>query len=400
MREFRYTALTTAGDTVAGIRRAPSADVLSEELFSQNLILVNSRQTLGSLGRRFSLAARAGRRELLDFTLHMSTSLGAGIPVTSALRDFEHESASGPFKNIIADIREEISSGAQVAEALSKHPEVFSDVYLAVIAAGQDSGDLARAFSDLVDHLEWLDDLHGKTKQALVYPAILACGVVGLFLLMLLYVLPRFMEIFQGQQFQLPTLTTNIIAGFEWFKYWWPFLLGCAAGAVVAFRLFHRSARGRMVVDGLLLRLPVVGKFVHKLALSRFARHFALLFAAGTSLLRILELLEKVVGNAVLELELKNIRERVVTGETLTSAFAHNRSFPALIQRLVSVGEQTGRLDHTLAKAAEYLDKEIPRALKQAFTVFEAIIIAILGALIAVAAMSILLPILQMRTQL
>jgi type II secretory pathway component PulF len=148
------------------------------------------------------------------------------------------------------------------------------------------------------------------------------------------------------------------------------------------------------------LRLPVVGSFAHKLALSRFSKHFALLFGSGTDLLRLLGLLKKVVGNAVLEKELELIHQRVTTGESLAASFAESPWFPPMIQRLISVGEKAGQLDNTLLKAAEYLDKEIPRALKQAFTLLEAIIIAILGGLIAISALSILLPILQLRNQL
>ena len=162
----------------------------------------------------------------------------------------------------------------------------------------------------------------------------------------------------------------------------------------------RRKPRGRYLTDLALLRLPVVGGFIHKLSLARFARHFALLFSSGTDLLRLLELLQKVVGNKVLEEELIVVRDQVTTGETLASAFAGTTSFPPLIQRLVGVGEKTGQLDVTLQKAADYLDKEIPRALKQAFTVLEAIIITILGALIAISALSLLLPILHLRNQL
>jgi type II secretory pathway component PulF len=400
MREFRYRALTPAGEMVAGIRQAADVGELARQMMTQNLVLLDTRPTLGSFGRVFSGAGRAGRRELRDFTLHLATCLGAGVPVLTALRDFEQASDSNAFRDVLVDIREEIASGTQVAEALSRHPEVFSDVYLAMVRAGQDSGKLDECFTELVSYLEWIDDLHGKSKQAMVYPAILLSGVVGLFMLLLLYVIPRFMTIFGEADFKLPPLTRNVLAFWQVMRHLWPVLVIGIVMLAVGFSLLKRTARGRYLIDLVLLRLPVVGRFMRKLALARFARHFSLLFASGTDLLRLLELLQKVVGNAVFEKELIAIRERVVTGETLTASFALSPWFPPLIQRLIAVGEKTGNLDTSLQKAAQYLDEELPRDLQQAFKVLEALVITILGGLIAVAALSLLLPILQIRSQL
>ncbi len=400
MREFRYRALTPAGEMVAGIRQAPDAGDLARQMMAQNLVLLDTRPTLGSLGRTFSGAGRAGRRELRDLTLHLATCLGAGVPVLTALRDFEQATSSNAFRDVLVDIREEIASGTQVAEALARHPEVFSDVYLAMVRAGQDSGKLDECFSELVSYLEWVDDLRGKSKQAMVYPAILLSGVVGLFMLLLLYVIPRFMTIFGEADFKLPTLTLKVLAFWQLMRHLWPLLVIGIVLLAIGFTLFKRTPRGRYVIDLVLLRLPIVGRFARKLALARFARHFSLLFSSGTDLLRLLGLLQKVVGNAVIEKELVTIRERVVTGETLTASFALSPWFPPLIQRLIAVGEKTGNLDTALLKAAQYLDEELPRDLQQAFKVLEAVVIAVLGGLIAVAALSLLLPILQMRSQL
>jgi type IV pilus assembly protein PilC len=397
VKEYRYKALTTSGETVSGLRRAADVTTLTADLIGQNLVLLDSRPTLGSLGKAFSFGGRAGRRELRAITLHLATSLGAGIPVVQALRDFEEETQQGALRDILTDLREEISSGTQLDTALHKHPEVFPEVYIAMVTAGQESGKVAEAFTELVEYLDWLDDLQGKTKQAMVYPAILFAGVVGLFMLMMLYVLPRFTGMFEGMNVKLPALTQHVMNTFDNLKIWWPLLGGGTIAIVLGWTFSYRTPSGRYALDLFLLRLPVLGSFLHKLALSRFSRHFTLLFASGTNLLRLLILLQKVVGNAVMARELEMVHARVTTGQTLAAAFAESQWFPPLIQRLIAVGEKTGRLDDTLQKAADYLDKEIPRALKQAFTLLEAIIVAILGALIAISALSILLPIFELR---
>jgi type II secretory pathway component PulF len=395
MKEFRYRALSAGGETVTGMRQAVDVAALARELTAQNMILLEGRPSLRLLG-----GGRVGRRDLLDFTLHMATSLGAGIPVIQALRDAEAGMAGQGFARVIKDLREEISSGSQVAEAMSHHPDVFPELYLALVAAGESSGNIDGTLAELVRYLEWADDLNGKVKQALLYPAILASATLGLFLLMIAFVIPRFMEVFQELDYQLPTLTLRVLAVGSFFRHWWPFLLGGAFALVTGLRMLARSERGRFALDRLLLSLPIVGGFKRNLALSRFARNFAMLFASGIDILRVLALLERVVGNSVLAAEIAEARRRVVTGDTLSRAFAESPYFPPLLKRLIGVGEQAGSLDKTLAKAAEYLDKELPRAIKRLFTLLEAAIIVVLGGLIAISALAMLLPIFQIQGQL
>ena len=396
MREFRYSALTATGQTVSGIRQAPSAEHLASDLLEQGLVLLKSRPTLGSLGQVFSGASRAGRRELHDFTQHMSTCLAAGIPAVTALGDFEKMS-KGTFGEVIADIRSDVSSGTQLDESFARHSEVFPPVYLAMVSAGQKSGNLDGAFAELVAYLEWTDNLRAQTTQAMIYPAILLTGITGLFLLMMLFVMPRFEAIFNDVDFELPVITRRMLALGDFLGHWWWLIGLTVATVVIGAKLFFRTDRGAFLRDKMLLRMPVVGTFVRKIALSRFAKSFSLIFASGLDLLRLLQLLEGVVGNAVMARQLAVIRSRVSSGESLTSSFADATVFPPLIQRLVAVGEKTGSLDTSLMQASLSLDKEVPRDLKKAFTVFEALIIAILGVLVCVAALSLLMPIMQIK---
>ncbi len=396
MREYRYSALTATGRTVSGIRRSESLDVLGRELQEIGLILLKGRPTLGSLGQLFSSSGRAGRRELRDFTQHMSTCLSAGIPAVSALADFQTLS-KGDFGEVVADIRGDVSSGTALDEAFARHPHIFNGVYLAMISAGQNSGNLDRVFEELVSYLEWNDDLRSQTTQALIYPAMLVTAIIGLFLLMTLFVLPRFQSIFDDVDFELPTLTVKVMALGDFMGHWWWLMLGGAAALVLAANLYFRTEKGAYRRDAVLMRIPVLGSFVHKIALSRFAKSFSLIFASGLDLMRLLDLMQGVVGNKVMSREIAIVRTRVATGESMADAFSDAEAFPPLIQRLVAVGEKTGSLDNSLMSASKYLDKEIPRDLKRAFTIFEGLIIAILGAVICIAALSLLMPIMQIR---
>ncbi len=399
MREFRYSALTASGVTITGLRRAASADQLAGALLEQGLVLLSSRPTLGDLGGAWSPARRAARRHLRSFTQHMATSLTAGVPAVTALRDYEQQ-CEGPFADLMADLRAAVTSGSQLDEALARHPHVFSPVYLALVSAGQNTGGLDGAFNELTAYLEWQEDLRGQTTQALIYPAMLLVGVVGLFLLMVLFVMPRFEGLFRDSGMDLPAMTRAMLALGDFCGRWWWALLLAGAALVAAFRLAVATRRGAYARDKLLLRLPVVGTFLGKLALSRFAKTFAVIFASGVDLLRLLDLLRGVVGNRVMAAQLGTVRAQVASGLSLTEAFAAADTFPPLVQRMIAVGERTGSLDKSLLTVSGHLDKELPRDLKKAFTVFEGLVLVLLGAMVCLAALSLLMPIMSIRSAL
>ncbi|MBM4131188.1 hypothetical protein FJ250_09195 [bacterium] len=399
MREFRYSALTASGATITGMRRAASADQLAGALLEQGLVLLSSRPALGALGGVWSPARRAARKHLRSFTQHMATSLTAGVPAVTALRDYEGQ-CEGPFADLMADLRTAVNGGSQLDEALGRHPHIFAPVYLALVSAGQSTGGLDVAFNQLTAYLEWQDDLRSQTTQALIYPAMLLIGVIGLFLLMVLFVMPRFGGLFADSGLELPSLTRAMLAAGDFCgRWWWALGLGAAALAVAG-RLVTATARGAFLRDRLLLRIPVVGVFLGKLALSRFAKTFAVVFAAGVDLLRLLDLLRGVVGNRVMAAQLRNVRAQVASGLSLTEAFAAADTFPPLVQRMIAVGERTGSLDKSLLTVSTHLDKELPRDLKKAFTVFEGLVLVLLGAMVCLAALSLLMPIMSIRSAL
>jgi type II secretory pathway component PulF len=326
----------------------------------------------------------------------MATSLAAGIPAVMALADYQQQTG-GDFGEVVSDIRNDVSSGTSLDDAFARHHFVFGPVYLAMIAAGQNSGSLDRAFTDLVSYLEWQENLRAQTTQALIYPSILVVGIIGLFLLLMLFVIPRFSGIFAGIDFDLPVLTQYVLdLGYFMGHWWWLMGIGILS-MTIAGKLFVSTSTGAYQRDRLLLALPVVGGFVKKLSLSRFARTFALVLASGLDLMRTLDLLQGVIGNRVMAAHLARIRQRVATGESLQEAFVDAQVFPPLIQRLIAVGEKTGSLDGSMQQASAYLDREIPRDLKKAFSIFEALIIAALGAMVCIAALSLLMPIMQIR---
>jgi len=266
-----------------------------------------------------------------------------------------------------------------------------------MLTAGQNSGNLDGAFAEMVKYLEWQEDLKAQTGQALVYPAILTTGVIGLFMMLSLFVIPRFRSIFMDSGFELPMLTQRVLAVGDFMGHWWWLIMLLAIMATVGYKAIIKTNDGLYYRDLVLLRIPVIGIFIHKLALSRFARNFSVLLASGVDLLKVLDLLPRVIGNAVLSRQITNIRNRVASGESLNDSFNDASSFPTLVRRLVAVGEKTGSLDTSLIQAADFYDKEIPRDLKKAFALLEAVIVVVLGLLVCVAALSLLMPIMQIK---
>jgi len=220
-------------------------------------------------------------------------------------------------------------------------------------------------------------------------------GVIGLFLLMVLFVMPRFESLFVDSGMELPKLTLAMLALGRFCGHWWWAILLVIVAAVVGTRLLVATKRGSYLCDAMLLKLPVVGTFLSKLALSRFAKTFSVIFASGVDLL---DLLCGVVGNRVMAAQLARIRAQVASGMTLTEAFAPATTFPPLVQRMIAVGERTGSLDKVLLTVSRHIDKELPRDLKKAFTVFEGLVLVLLGAMVCLAALSLLMPIMSIRS--
>jgi type II secretory pathway component PulF len=200
---------------------------------------------------------------------------------------------------------------------------------------------------------------------------------------------------FEDVDFELPALTIKVMAMGDFMGHWWWLIFGSIAAVTFGLKAYFRTDQGAYNRDRFLMKVPVLGGFIQKIALSRFSKSFALIFKSGLDLLRLLDLMKGVVGNQVMARQIGTIRNRVASGETLTESFADADAFPVLIQRLISVGEKTGSLDNSLMRASQYLDKEIPRDLKKAFSIFEGIIIAVMGVVVCIAAMSLLMPIMQ-----
>lgn len=394
MPEFRYRARDMSGELHTGTLSAPDEDAAASVLRDQGRFVVEMEEAEESSrdrGRRL-FGGRVKRQDLILFTLQLSTSLDAGIQILQAMDSLEDEAPDG-LAEVIGDLKEQIRAGSSLSEAIRRHPKVFGELYANLVEAGEETGNVSEVLAELADYLEWQDELVAELRQLSIYPAVVLAGVGFLAVVLFNWVLPRLLGSIGDLGVELAAPTRILIFVSDLFTgYWHVMLLGMgllAAGVVAA----SRTERGRYALDWLKLQLPVVGNVYRKVALSRFSHNLAVLYGAGVGILRSLQLVEGVVGNAVLERQIRRARERVEMGAGLGEALRETRAFPGLVLQMVAVGERTGSLDQSLQKVREFYDREIPRAVDRLFTFLEPALILLLGGLIALVALGVYLPI-------
>lgn len=388
MPRFAFQARNSSGDSVSGVEFAADERDLDRNLAKSDLLLIRAR-ALRPTRRRTS-----STRALIDFCYHMSVVIEAGIPLLQGLSDLiegEH-----PLHEALADIARKIESGATLSAALADYPQHFPNLLLALVRAGEHSGNLDGVLRDLAGYLEWREDLRRQIVSAVTYPSIVMCAVIGLCVLLTAWVLPRFMQIFVELGVSLPPTTRALLWMQQFLNSWGLHLLAlCTAIAIGGF-IAIRTRRGKRVVDRLVFATPVLGSLVLMVEMSRFSHNLGLLYASGVAVLKALEMIEGIAQNSVVVETLAQARERVERGDLLTDALGRSGLLPPLVMRMISVGEASGRLDESLERASAYYDREVPAIISRVVALFNTGILIFLGALLITIALSIFTPFYQM----
>lgn len=394
MPSYNYKAKDDQGKTIKGVMIAASEDQLAASLDQMGLYLLSANKTrITDSHLRWE---RVNRKDLITFSVHLSTTLSAGVPILQSLQDLIKESEKPVFKKVIEDVTRNIQAGSSFSDALSKYPKVFSELYVSIVKAGEATGNVDKVLDDLVAFLEWQESLAMDVKQATIYPAFVLSAVVSLVVLLMTFVFPRFTVIFERTNVPLP-LPTRIVMGLSNFitSYWFVMVLVLIA-IIISHRLIVKTPRGRYFFDKLKLNLPIFGSLMRKIALSRFSHHFSALLKAGVEIYHSLMVTEKVVGNTVIAGVISSARDYISAGGTLSESLKKGNEFPSMVIRMISIGETSGSMDKTLDKVSQYYDREVPVTIKKVFAVFEPIVIATLAAIVLGMALSMFLPLYQM----
>lgn len=402
MPTFTYIAMDRSGRQTQGVLPADSRAAAMDAVLAQGLSPVRIEESVGSasasprlsLGRR----ERVPRRAVDDFTRELANLLAGGLPLSRALALLKRESAHPSARQTWTSVHDDVVGGESLADALAKHPRVFSPVYAAMVRAGEAGGFLHVVLQQIADFRQREQDLKGRVKAALVYPAALAVVATGVLIFLLTFFIPRFAGIFSQFGSNLPVLTRAVVALSGWMVTYGPFLaIALVVGFVVA-RGWLASDAGRRAMERIVLGTPGIGTVIARFALVRFARMLGTLVGAGVPLVAALRVAKEAIGNQALADTVGFAIEQVQRGTPLNRALSINpQLFPAAVVETISVAEETGRLDQELLRLAGSYEGELDRRLRMLVSLAEPMLLLVMAALIGTVVVAMLLPVFTLQ---
>jgi type IV pilus assembly protein PilC len=335
-------------------------------------------------------------RDIVIFTRQFSTMINAGLPLVQALDILAKQTENKVLAATTRDIVFDVESGHTVADALAKHPKAFSDLYVNMVAAGEAGGILDTILMRLATFMEKNDALVRKVKGAMIYPAVIMSVAVIAIAVLLLFVIPVFESMFAGVGLALPLPTRVVIGASDLLRgYWWAIGATIIGGAWM-FRRYYATSGGKLTIDRLLLRVPVLGDVLRKSAVSRFTRTLGTLISSGVSILDGLEITAKTAGNRVIQDAIMQSRASIAGGDTIAAPLQKSAVFPPMVISMIAVGEQTGGLDEMLSKIADFYDEEVDAAVSGLLSLLEPVMIVFLGVIVGGMVVAMYLPIFDM----
>lgn len=391
MPSFRYRAIEANGTIVEGSLEASNEHALDAQLRNSGAELLRCAEQRASLFKR---KAKVSRKDLIGFCFHMEQMTRAGLPILEALADLRDSVGNANFQEVIGNLISAVEVGNTMSQAMAEYPDVFDDVFVNLIAVGEESGELPDVMLKLTESLKWQDELLAKAKTVIMYPAFVGVVVIGVMLFMMLYVVPQMVDFIREMGQELPIHTRALIAfsSFLTNHWWWAVPLPGVIVMLIQLQA-RRSDSFRYTVDGWKLRVWYVGPILSKLVMSRFASYFALCYGAGLDVLASLRISEDIVGNEVVKESVKNISAEIADGKTLSASIESTNMFPPLVVRMVRMGESTGLLDNALHNVSYFYDREVTESIDRLKAMIEPAMTVVLGAIMGWIMLSVLGPI-------
>ncbi|HXT18169.1 MAG TPA: type II secretion system F family protein [Gemmatimonadaceae bacterium] len=395
MPDFWYSALTDAGVVREGVLFAPDETTLENQLREKGAFLIRTEVREKRAAVRTTTDGKVDRKELLAFLEYVAGSFDVGIPILEALDDVAKRLQSKRLRKIIGEIRFAVSEeGKSLSGAMSEHPMAFPELCIGTIRAGEASGELGYALRQLVEYMDWQETIASQLKQATMYPVIVVGAVTLLVIGLIGFVFPRILPLLKGQK-TLPLPTRIILRASEIVRADWLAVLVVFNAIVLTVYFIHRTQKGRLFIDGLVLRLPVVGGVIRDVNMARVVTYLSLFYRTGVELVLSLEIIERIITNRAVSRAVGSAREQVIQGISIASALGQSALFPNVVLRSVALGEATGNLDQALARTKEFYNREIPASVRRMITVLQPLLIAMIGGVILMVALAIMLPILN-----
>jgi general secretion pathway protein F len=396
---FEYKGLNARGRGVAGMVDADSPRMARQRLKADGIYpteLVEGRAKAKAEARSVRLGGRIRAMDVALATRQLATLVGAGIPMLECLAALVDQVENQRLRQVVADVRERVKEGNSLSESLKAHPKAFSELYVSMVAAGEASGTLGPMLNRLADFAERQVALSGTVMATMTYPVLMI--VIGFTILMLLmtFVVPKVTQVFEGMNQALPAPTVALIAFSDFVRgYWWALVI-LAVGLFFAFRRWVATDAGRMTYDRVSLTLPVVGRLVRMVAISRFTRTLSTLLSGGIPLLEAMSITQRVVLNRVLADAIASAGENIKEGESIAAPLAASKVFPPMVTHMIAVGEATGELEAMLVKVAEAYDREVETTVASLTSILSPVMILVMGSAVFAIVLAILLPIVEL----
>jgi type IV pilus assembly protein PilC len=391
MPTFEYTARTVTGQETRGTLELPSVDAVREHLRRNRMMVVRVREQ-----QKKKRTGRVPTRDVVVFTRQFATMINAGLPLVQSLDILAQQTENKSLSAVTRQVLYDVESGHTLADALDKHRNAFSALYVNMVAAGEAGGILDTILLRLATFLEKNDAIIRKVKGAMIYPGVILSVAVIAVAVLLLFVIPTFEQMFSEAGVPLPAPTRFVIFLSQMLQnYWWAMVLGLLALAFLV-RQYYRTESGKLVIDRALLRLPVLGDVLRKSAVSRFTRTLGTLLSSGVSILDGLEITARTAGNRVVHDAVMESRGSIAGGETVAAPLEKSGVFPPMVTSMISVGEATGGLDEMLTKIADFYDEEVDAAVAALLSLMEPVMIVVLGVIVGGMIVSMYLPIFDM----
>jgi type IV pilus assembly protein PilC len=399
MPAFVWKGKNRDGKAVSGEQSADTKEAVMAVLRRQQILVSSVKEK----GKEVALPKFSGSvppKDLAVFTRQFSVMIDAGLPLVQCLEILGNQQENKTFAKILQHTRMDVESGSTLADAMRKHPKAFDELFVNMIAAGEAGGILDTILKRLAVYIEKAVKLRGQVKGAMVYP-VAVIGIAGIVIAVILWkVLPTFAAMFEGLGAQLPLPTRIVIAMSNWFVRLLPFLVVFIVAGVFLFKRYYATHGGKRVVDRIILKLPVLGVLMQKIAVARFCRTLATLISSGVPILDGLEITARTAGNSIIEDAIMSVRKGVEGGLTLAQPLRESGVFPNMVVQMIGVGEQTGALDAMLSKIADFYEEEVDQAVANLLTLMEPVMILFLGTTVGGIVISMYLPLFDLISKL
>jgi type IV pilus assembly protein PilC len=393
---YVWKGKTATGEAISGEMPAHSRADLITNLRKRRVTLTSAKEKSKGIGLGMIKRAGVSTKDLAVFTRQFSTMINSGLPLVQCLDILAKQTEKDTFRKIISQTMRDVESGSTLADALSRHPDIFSGLYVNMVEAGEAGGVLDVILGRLATYLEKMDALKRKIRSAMTYPAVVFFVTIAATVFMLVFIIPTFAKLYAdfGSELPGPTRLVMAISNFVRTKWW---LLGLVlVGLYYAVRKYYLTKEGRRKIDRLLLTVPILGQVLLKASIARFTRTLGTLVSSGVPILEGLEITAKAAGNTVVSAAVMKTRSSISSGQTIADPLRESEVFPPMVVQMISVGEETGALDEMLGKVADFYDDEVDSAVDAMTSVIEPIMIVLMGTVVGGMVVAMYLPIFKL----